>query len=200
MSLESLPYYNMECGSVPRQVHMLFYLHCSLQLASSFLSHLVPFYTNDFSLPFLAFWSIHVWNCWNMSTQRACSENPAPSFAWKRSGWVMAEVDLTTAVGPWPRERSNATELCFVCLGKIGRGWGVPVHCTSLWCGRPGEAVLQGAAGARSAHRAAGGLPQGPAAPLWGGENLCHHTAVLCATRQKPNHPASLLWLPPQCV
>lgn len=59
------------------------------------------------------------------------------------------------------------TQQFFVCVcpGKTGRGWGVPVHCTSLWRGRSGEAVLQGAARAGAAHRPAGGLSQGPAAP-----------------------------------
>ncbi len=143
---------------------------------------------------------MHVWICWHMSTQRASSENLVLSFAWKHSGWVMAEADLVFTEGPWPWELLNTTELCFVCSGKTGRGWGVPIHCTSLWCGWSGEAVLQRAARARAAHRAAGGPSQGPAAPCRGAEDLCHHAGVLCPAWQKPNCPASLFWIPPKRI
>lgn len=122
VSLESLPYYNMECGSVPRQVDMLIYLYLHSQLECYLLSNLVPFVLITFHFPFLAFWSTHVWNCWHMSTQRACSENPALSFVWKRSGWVMAEVDLAFIKAPWPWERSDTTEFVLFVQAKLDAG------------------------------------------------------------------------------
>lgn len=42
VSLETLPYYNMECGTVPRQVDH-FYIDLSLQAASYILSNLLHF-------------------------------------------------------------------------------------------------------------------------------------------------------------
>lgn len=149
---------------------------------------------------FPGFWLTHVWNCWHMLIQRACSENLAPSFGWKHSGWVMAEADFAFTQRSWPWELSNKTDLCFVWPGKAGCGWGVLVSCTSLWCSRSSEAVLQGAARTSDTHRAARGLSQGPAAPHWGREDLCNHAAVLCTARQKSKRPASLFRLPSHCV
>lgn len=54
-----------------------------------------------------------VWNWWHMWTQRVSSENRAPSFVWKHSGWVMAEVDPAFTEWPWPWETSNTAELSF---------------------------------------------------------------------------------------
>lgn len=107
-----------------------------LELTFGKSCHVLPcrFCANEISLPSLAFWSTHAWNCWHTSTLRACSENLALSFAWKRSGWVMAKVDLVFTEGPWPSERSNTTEL--LCLFR--QNWTLvrsacPPHSPVMW-------------------------------------------------------------------
>lgn len=81
-----------------------------------------------------------------------------------------------------------------VCVGKTWCRRRVPIDCSSMRCGRSGEAVLQGTARACDTHRAAGSLPEGSAAPHRGGENLCNPSAVLYIARQKSKCPASLFW------
>lgn len=111
---------------------------------------------------------------------------------------VSDKTDLSLRV--FEPKNSLTLELGFVCPGKIGCGWGVPFHCASVWCSWSGEAVLQGAAGAYAANRAARGLYQGPAASCRGRKDLSYHAAVMCAAREKPTSPALLFRFPPRCI